>query len=70
MDKDDLFVKEFKDAYEKYFGEAVTEKEAREKFSRLVNILRIIIYDESGAYEGPRAPFSNDESKLSSDLED
>ena len=44
MDSDDIFIKEFKEAYEREYGESITDKEAREKFFRLVNLLRTIIY--------------------------
>ena len=44
MDSDDIFIKEFKEAYEREYGESITDKEAGEKFFRLVNLLRTIIY--------------------------
>jgi len=72
MVKEHVFVKEFKEAYEKYYGETITEKEAHEKFFRLVNILRTIIYGEPGDSGGPQPfdPSHFEESKLSDNLED
>jgi len=54
MNSDDIFIKEFKEAYEKEYGESITDKEAREKFFRLVNLLRTIIYGAQNSKPGDR----------------
>jgi hypothetical protein len=72
MRLDDVFVKEFKEAYEKEYGESITDKEAREKFFRLVNLLRTIIYGtpSNKPENHPSGPSSVDKSDFNANLKD
>jgi len=72
MRLDDVFVKEFKEAYEKEYGESITDKEAREKFFRLVNLLRTIIYGapHNKPEDYPSGPSSVDKSDFNANLKD
>jgi hypothetical protein len=72
MSLEDTYVKNFKEAYEKDFGEAITDKEADEKFFRLVNLLRTIIYGapSNKPEDHPSGPSSVDESDFNANLKD
>jgi len=72
MRSDEDFVKEFKNSYEKEFGETITDKEASEKFFRLVNLLRNIIYGapSNKPEDHPSGPSSVDESDFNANLKD
>jgi hypothetical protein len=72
MIRDDVFVKEFKEAYEKEYGESITDKEASEKFFRLVNLLRTIIYGapSNKPEDHPSGPSAVDESDFNANLKD
>jgi hypothetical protein len=48
MELDQESIKKFKDAYLKVYGETITDNEASEMLSRLVNILKTVIYGGVG----------------------
>jgi hypothetical protein len=44
MKPDEKTLREFKEEYKKEFGEDLTDQEAYEAFSHLVNVLRLLFY--------------------------
>jgi hypothetical protein len=43
MTLEERYIKEFKETYEKDFGEALTDQKASEKFFRLVRLVRTVL---------------------------
>lgn len=72
MEPDEESIRKFKEAYLKEFGETITDKEASEKFLRLVNLLRTIIYGapSNKPEDHPSGPSSVDESDFNANLKD
>ena len=72
MSLEDTYVKKFKEAYEKEFKEKITEKEAGEKFFRLVRLVRTILYGAPSNSRGdhPSGRSSVDESEFNANLKD
>lgn len=57
----DKHIEEFQKNYLEEFGEEISKEEAREKFLRLVNLLRVILYPR---YKegGPKKAFNDEKS--------
>jgi len=49
-------IEEFKEIYEREFGEKITDTEAYEKFLRLINFLRTILKKQTKKDQGPESP--------------
>ena len=64
MTLEEKYIREFKEAYEKDFGELLTEQQASEKFFRLVRLVRTVLYGTSNNYPevSPSGPPLVDES--------
>lgn len=58
MTLEEKYIKEFKEAYEKDFGELLTEQQASEKFFRLVRLVRTVLYGAPNNYPEVPAPGS------------
>ena len=56
MKPSDETIEEFQKIYLEEFGEEISKKEAYEKFLRLVNLLRVILYPRSQKGRKPEFP--------------
>ena len=70
MTLEEKYIKEFKEAYEKDFGELLTEQQASEKFFRLVRLVRTVLYGASNNNPAvpPPGSFLVDESNSDANL--
>jgi len=72
MSLEETYIRKFKDAYQKDFGEALTDKEASERFFRLVRLLRTVLYGapSNPPDAQPSGPRLVDESEFNANLKD
>jgi hypothetical protein len=49
MKPDQKTIEQFKNIYKEEFGEELSDQEAYERFSRLVNVLRVICFPETSS---------------------
>lgn len=43
-DLEESYIRKFKKAYQDYFSEQITDKDARERFFKMADLFRVIIY--------------------------